>query len=98
MLASPLAARLGLLFRGQPLGLTAARLSSSKFSTSRTLRRSRISSATFCSSVKTEKMAETSNGTGATIEEVEALRKQVEDLKVLIFPDLHRPFHFLCTF
>ena len=88
MLAGPLAAlRLGLLTRGHPITV-AARLSSNshcaKFS-SRVLRRARsasiIPSKTFCSTeIKT--MAEPNGTTAASLEEVEALRKQVEDLKV----------------
>jgi hypothetical protein len=90
MLAGPLAAlRLGLLTRGHPINV-AARLSSyshcSKFS-SRILRRSRlisiIPSKTFCSS-ETKTMADTNGTTAASMDEVEALRKQVEDLKVNI--------------
>jgi hypothetical protein len=88
MLAGPLAAlRLGLLTRGHPINV-AARLSSyphcAKFSGG-VLRRSRATSITpsktFCSSgIKT--MADTNGTTAASMDEVEALRKQVEDLKV----------------
>ena len=88
MLAGPLAAlRLGLLTRGHPIKV-AARLSTyphcGKFSGG-ALRRVRstsiIPSKTFCSTeIKT--MADTNGTTAASMDEVEALRKQVEDLKV----------------
>jgi hypothetical protein len=91
MLAGPLAAlRLGLLTRGHPINV-AARLSSyphcAKFS-SRLFRRARpasiISSKTFCSSEIKTNMADTNGTTAASMDEVEALRKQVEDLKVIM--------------
>lgn len=91
MLAGPLAAlRLGFLTRGHPINV-AARLSSyqhcAKFS-SRVLRRVRptsiTSSKTFCSSEVKTNMADTNGTTAASMDEVEALRKQVEDLKVII--------------
>ena len=95
MLAAPLAAlqRLRLLKRGSQPITAAARLSSSthcgNFSV-RLLKGIRpapfsISTHTFCASAATDKMSETNANGGAvaaTMDEVEVLRKQVEDLKV----------------
>ena len=90
MLAGPLAAlqRLGVLTRGGEPIRAAARLSSYAHSSkiqARLFRRGPITpispTATVCSAI-TDKMAETNGVAAATLEEVEALRKQVDDLKV----------------
>lgn len=92
MLAGPLAAlqRLGVLTRGGEPIKAAARLSSYAHCgklQKRLFRRSRlapISPASTVCAATTDKMAETNGVAAATLEEVEALRKQVEDLKVHI--------------